>query len=587
MKIKEFLKSAGDKVLSVFKRFPVSIICFAILTIMFIARADFEPWNVWFLCIGAVLSLSMDNWRETCGRTKLTSGVTIAAYFIHILITVLLFFFHKSANDMHGVALTAIASAVVLSLFCLPYLRQKNDMPLWHFVFQTGIALGISCIFTATLCGGLTFILFAFDHLFDFQISSRIYSDILVISAFFVWPVLFMAFIPSGADKVKDDMPSGKSIGDKLVHYVIMPLFGVYLFVLYLYIISILVHWNLPKGMISLLVSSAMAVALFLILRIYPAGVSENTSFDKKLLKYIPVAMLPLLVLMSVGIFRRVADYGLTTSRAYLILFNLWCYAVCIYLLKTHARRVIWIPVSFGLIFLATSVLPLNITQSISWWSHHLVASQLEKSGIQSLPLNQAAYHSWMQSLDDKTRDEIQDRLLYMSGHFNSESYADLIGKDVDLWWVNMYADDSNTDEAKTTEAAEPPIPLRFKTVRIFMNKQKSYMNEIRCSSMFYMDNIYITSSELDVNTGAITFSIVADSSDQTDQKYTFYINRALIENGEANMDNEAFLVLKNEVSDLYISSLTFDYFNKDDKLLRVSGVLCVKSFNHDNSISP
>ncbi len=66
--------------------------------------------------------------------------------------------------------------------------------------------------------------------------------------------------------------------------------------------------------------------------------------------------MLPLLALMTVGIFRRVDDYGITVLRGYLIVINIWLYGVCVYQFITKARRVKWIIISFAAIALLSSV---------------------------------------------------------------------------------------------------------------------------------------------------------------------------------------------------------------------------------------
>lgn len=73
-----------------------------------------------------------------------------------------------------------------------------------------------------------------------------------------------------------------------------------------------------------------------------------------------PLLMMPLLILMSIGICRRISDYGITASRLYLATINVWFYVVCIIMLKTKVRRIHWIPISFCVIFALASVLPVN-----------------------------------------------------------------------------------------------------------------------------------------------------------------------------------------------------------------------------------
>jgi len=142
-----------------------------------------------------------------------------------------------------------------------------------------------------------------------------------------------------------------------------MPLLGAYLLVLYVYAAKILFTWNLPQGWVSILVTVSMGGMLLVTVLLYPTQFREGGSFDKKALRLLPAIMLPLLVLMSVAIGKRVSDYGITAPRLYVILFNLWCYIVCIVLMISRFRRFWWILASFAVLFLLSSVGPWNFSE--------------------------------------------------------------------------------------------------------------------------------------------------------------------------------------------------------------------------------
>jgi hypothetical protein len=74
------------------------------------------------------------------------------------------------------------------------------------------------------------------------------------------------------------------------------------------------------------------------------------------------VVILPLLVLMTVGIVRRVSDYGLTINRCYILLANLWFYGIYIYLFLVRGRRVKWILISLVAIALVASAGPWSMS---------------------------------------------------------------------------------------------------------------------------------------------------------------------------------------------------------------------------------
>ena len=148
-----------------------------------------------------------------------------------------------------------------------------------------------------------------------------------------------------------------------------MPLLALYLIVLYVYGIRILVRWELPDGGVGWLVSVLMVGCVVVELGLYPLMRSgEAKPFERWIVRWLPVLILPLLLLMTVGIARRLSDYGITPLRLYLLTFNLWCYAVCIGLFVGRARRIRWIMTSLAAVFLLTSVLPVNFTSVVKWF---------------------------------------------------------------------------------------------------------------------------------------------------------------------------------------------------------------------------
>ena len=86
--------------------------------------------------------------------------------------------------------------------------------------------------------------------------------------------------------------------------YIIVPILSLYVLILYVYLITIVVQWQLPDGWVSTLVS-VLALGGFLTMAIvYPLAVQKD-KLVSWLFRYFPLLLMPLLVLMSVGIARR------------------------------------------------------------------------------------------------------------------------------------------------------------------------------------------------------------------------------------------------------------------------------------------
>ena len=80
----------------------------------------------------------------------------------------------------------------------------------------------------------------------------------------------------------------------------------------------ILVSWELPTGWVSWLIVALMTVCIAIQFGLYPARLENNKRFDNWIARWMPVLILPLLLLMTIGIVRRFNDYGITVNRLYL-----------------------------------------------------------------------------------------------------------------------------------------------------------------------------------------------------------------------------------------------------------------------------
>lgn len=154
--------------------------------------------------------------------------------------------------------------------------------------------------------------------------------------------------------------PLQHSFFNGVIHYLFLPLTGGYLIVLYIYALRILINWELPIGWVSWLVITLMTGCIVIEFGLYPSRMAQQKRTDNLIARWLPLFVLPLLFLMTIGIIRRFNDYGVTINRLYLITLNIWCYFVCITLIIIKAKRISWIPISFSLVFLLTSVLPVN-----------------------------------------------------------------------------------------------------------------------------------------------------------------------------------------------------------------------------------
>jgi hypothetical protein len=129
-----------------------------------------------------------------------------------------------------------------------------------------------------------------------------------------------------------------------------------------------------------------------------------NNKFVNFLSRYFGLIILPLLTLMTIGILRRISDYGITIHRCYVLLLNIWFYGIYIYIFIRKAESVKWIPISFAAIALFFS---------ISFWSIPNVTKHILIAEITSLSTK---------NLGENDKRKFRDKMEYLRDRYGKES---------------------------------------------------------------------------------------------------------------------------------------------------------------------
>ena len=363
------LRNIRESLRRVIKRFPVAV-CFlflvtAILSYLVVTKTD--PGRVvlcvlTFMSAGIVISLGTSLWGEEQREQRKRWIVESVSLAVCAVYCVLLFLTDVIPNRGLPAFIIGNAAWIALVVLLIPFgsfLKEKDDLKAWHFILSLCGALLISGVATWVMTGGLEGLLFGTAALFDFKAGEKLPVLIMIVCTVLLFGILFLALIPQAERKhnASADMPSFLT---KIVSWLLLPLLGCYILVLYVYGINILVHWELPKGMISWLVSAVMGAYILCYILIYPQVTKPDSWQSKVLTRWLPIAILPLLVLMSVGVVRRFADYGITPPRLYLLTLLIWFYAICIVMLVVPRKRFSWIALSFAALLILSSGHPLN-----------------------------------------------------------------------------------------------------------------------------------------------------------------------------------------------------------------------------------
>lgn len=463
------VKKAFHKAVEAFricwKRFPVTVFFLCALTAHFLyfikneGKGDETLQGVltYYFTIGTLLSLTLHLWSEEVKnlRLKLTvQGVAHvllladAAYIYH-LIRAKAFFVET------GLAHASILFALTIALFYLPFWREKNDVASNKFAQCFINSFFVTQLVGLLLWGGISLLLSSLEELFGIHISFKCYSYIGTLCCMLLAPLLFLGLLPQGERK-HDRIPSPSAFWNNALRYLFLPLTAGYLLVLYAYAARILVQWELPNGWVSGLVTALMALLIALEFGLYSVRLKETRRFDQRIAHYLPLLILPLLLLMTVGIARRLNDYGITLNRLYLATLNGWFYLVCIGLAINKARRIHWLPLSFAGLFLLTSALPVNYTGISRSYLLRKVETQIESTYQGKLPMSDEQYLDWLKTLPKEEALAVNSRLKKLYDFYCDKNIQRFVSKSVRYWAAEDYIkEDSVVVEAVVVEGED------------------------------------------------------------------------------------------------------------------------------------
>lgn len=334
---------------------------------------------------------------------------SITAYFIPFSIT-------------NSIMLGTLIATIIVVTATLAFRHSKDDREFWRLIMGAIIAAVVAGIGAGIFFGGLQLLLIGVETLFGISFYSEITLDIIIVCYMFICPVVWLQMLPSLTPNDERTIKMPRFLGG-LLHFLFMPLVGAYLITLYVYLFKIIFTWELPEGMVSYLVTALMAGTIAILFCLYPTRFEEGHRFDKLVARWLPILTLPLLILMTVGIVKRFSDYGVTMPRLYVLTFNIWCYGVCLWLLRCKGSRVIWIPVSFATILLLTSVGPQNYSNLAKVWIKHDIRTALKGK---KLPLNEREYDQLFKSKAPEMQ-RVLAQLSYISSYYKEDDVSDIL----------------------------------------------------------------------------------------------------------------------------------------------------------------
>jgi hypothetical protein len=562
-----FKKYSSKELMGKFKacceRFPLTLffcLCLAVVLLIISHRHKeiisdrFTFFCIYYSATAALLSLSLHLWCEEleCLKKRISIQSIVHVLWLGSAIYLTNIF---PLDTPHIIGCAASVVLICISVFLLSFFRQKNDLEIWNFTTRLISSFILAFVISLILVGGIDLLLLSFDKLFGANVSHKLYTDVLIVCMTLLAPILFLVLIPEGEKKHDNNPIQLSKFGSGVIHYLFIPLLASYLIILYIYALKITFAWSLPCGWVSWLITTLMIGMIIIIALLYPIQFTECKRYDKFVLRYLPLMVLPLLLLMTIGIIRRFSDYGVTISRIYLIAFNIWCYAVCIILYLSRSKRIWWIPTSFGVIFFLLSVGP----QSAASFTRHIllndVSQAMEKSGIKHRPMTEKEYTECLAKLDSTTAYRIDDKLEYLNNTFDAKTTEAIVDAKVEIGSARNQRNNTISYSDQGNLFNEP------------INIPNGYTRTI------YIDERYTVSKE-EIAKGFVPLNI-SYKVNGNETKLRFDLSIEKMKELDA-ADHNGTWILQNAQALLYVNSFNIDTgYNYDGG--NISGILFIK----------
>lgn len=412
-------KALSADLLSVAGRFYLVlffVFTLAVLSFMEINDKNFElEFNYWggiILSTIVAVSIVLFNEINTHKLRRLFSYLAIVA------VAVYGFYFFNHKITWESMQFAAFMVTAVLVTFVVLFFGKNTDAAFWTFAEKNVRELITTMIYISVLFGGLTLAVYAVDVLFEVKVTDKVYANLSVICYLIVAPVYFLMNVPQKSEFYADAPDYGKFL-KILGLYVFLPVLAIYLVILYFYLFKIILRWELPNGWVTTLVSVLALGGYIAKFLLYPVSDNKVVRF---LNRWFSLLLLPLIVLMSVGLARRIADYGISINRLYVLVFNVWLYGVSIYLFVTKSAHLRWLVVSFAAVLLVVSVGP---------WSVFAVTKRVVEKDLKTLLTENKLLvngqlvdnKSSKIEMGDSIEAEISDKVYYYVSNFGIENW--------------------------------------------------------------------------------------------------------------------------------------------------------------------
>lgn len=432
----EKIKALGRDVAKAVYRYYGSLLVAFVATGAFVARAEiyksgYTPETqqtseallklafVGLLGISLLFSLHMAQQRY-----RIKWPLPIVGFFVLAAYYALLPSFESSRfQPVTAIILGVSAICFHILASTIPFLKRGDTIGFWDYNKSLFINTVQTIVFTTVLWGGLALAVVAVENLFNLHVSNRFWEQLATTIFILGSSLIFTLFAKGGLVGLTSPAPY-PPILRFFVQYILIPLLVIYLLILYSYAAKIVLEWNLPKGWVSYLVLAYSALGVLSLLLLHPLNGETEKIWVRFFTRSFYMTLLPMLVLLFVAIGVRVADYGVTENRYYVLLLAVWLLGIAGYQLLRRQNEVKAIPVSLLAAGICSMLLPFGNVFTVSLNSQ---SNRLHRLLSQQAVLTPAGQIDFGQEVKRSAVNEISNLFYYLHSRNQHRIVRELI----------------------------------------------------------------------------------------------------------------------------------------------------------------
>lgn len=412
-----------------FERFPFTLLSAVLYTVVSVYLIEQDSFSkeiiaqklILSAALGLPLFTALAVFAEKNAWTRAKSLLLQGAG----LILLVMYFFSLpewlDGPEMHGVRFALLLVGFHFMVSFLPYLSGNQVAGFWHFNKSLFLRFLQAALYSSVMYFGLVIALAAADYLFGMDVDEKSYFQLWVIIAVLFQSWLFLSGMPERYE-YKDfsiDYPKALKI---FTQYILLPLVGLYFVILIAYEAKIIIEWNWPKGWVSQLVLWYSVVGILSLLLLHPLKEKTGNSWIQIFSKWFFLALLPLVVMLMLAIFRRISDYGMTENRYFVLAMAIGLSVTVLYFIFSKRKDIRIIPIIICCLAFLSAYGP---------WSAFAVSKNNQMERLNSLLETHELLADGKVAKSDKEisfedRKEISSIVQYVSNHYGLEPFVQM-----------------------------------------------------------------------------------------------------------------------------------------------------------------